>query len=127
MRINQFAPAEALYRKIVQKEIPASAEDVAAARGGLVMALVKQEHPLKAAEALQMVGLTLDDRGLLPDGKIADAPDEQLLQARVLGALNHHKLRGQAIQLMEALQPRNALAIEDRFFLARLPRRAARL
>ncbi len=38
----------------------------------------------------------------------------------MLGALNHHKLRGQAIQLMEALQPRNALAIEDRFFLARL-------
>ncbi len=100
--------------------MPVSPEDVAAARRGLTMALVKQEHPLKAAEALQLVGLTLDERGLMPDGKIADAADEQLLQAKVLGSLNHHKLRGQAIQIMEALQPKNALPIEDRFFLARL-------
>jgi tetratricopeptide (TPR) repeat protein len=120
MRIGRFAAAEMLYRKIVQKQIPVSAADEIAARRGLVMALVKQDHPLKAFEALQLVGLTLDDKGLLPDGKIADTTDEQLLQAKVLGSLNHHRLRGQAIKLMEALQPRNALPTEDRFFLARL-------
>jgi tetratricopeptide (TPR) repeat protein len=120
MRIGRFVAAEVLYRKMVEKQIPVSAEDASAARRGLVMALVKQEHPLKAAEALQLVGLTLDDKGLLPDGKIAETADEQLLQAKVLGSLNHHRLRGQAIKLIEGLQPRNTLAVEDRFFLARL-------
>jgi cellulose synthase operon protein C len=119
VRIHRFAAAEALYRKMVEKQIPVTAEDVTAARRGLAMALVKQDHRLKSVEALQLVGLTLDDRGLLPDGKIADSPDEQLLQAKVLGSLNHHKLRGQAIQIMESLQPRNVLSSDDRFFLAR--------
>jgi cellulose synthase operon protein C len=120
MRIARFAAAEALYRRMVEKQIPVSAEDVNAARRGLVMALVKQDHPLKAAEALHLVGLTLDDKGLLPDGKFSETPDEQLLQAKVLGSLNHHRLRGQAIKVMEALQPRIVLATEDRFLLARL-------
>ena len=67
-----------------------------------------------------LVGLTLDERGMIPDGKIADAFDEQLIQAKVLGTLNHHKLRAKAITLLEALQHRNALVADDQFFLARL-------
>lgn len=120
MRIARYAAAEPLYRKLVDKQIPVSGEDWAACRRGLALALVKQETPAKTAEALAMVGLTLDERGLLADGKITDSPDEQLLQAKVLGSLNHHKLRGQAIAMMEALQPRGILTPEDCFLLARL-------
>jgi tetratricopeptide (TPR) repeat protein len=42
------------------------------------------------------------------------------LQAKVLGALNHHRLREKAIALLDALNQKNVLTPEDRFFLARL-------
>jgi cellulose synthase operon protein C len=120
LRVNSFAQAEVLYRKIAEQRMPAAYEDITAARRGLALALVKQNLPKKSTEALLLVGLTLDDKGLAPDGKIADAYDEQLIQAKVLGTLNHHKLRGKAIALMEALQQKNALPADDQFLLARL-------
>src|SRR5260370_10235392 len=98
----------------------ATDEEVAAGRRGLALALVKQNRPQKSTEALRLVGLALDERGMLLDGKIADALDEQLIQAKVLGSLHHHRLRGKAIALLEALQPKNALSADDQFFLARL-------
>ncbi|HZZ81464.1 MAG TPA: hypothetical protein VFE62_23380, partial [Gemmataceae bacterium] len=120
LRIARFAPAEMLYRRIVQKEIPASDAEVAAARRGLAMALVGQQDYRKSTEALKLVGLSLDDKGLLVDNKLSESDDEQLLQAKVLGSLNHHKQRGVAITALEGLKQKNLLPIEDRFFLARL-------
>lgn len=120
LRVGSFGPAEAFYRKIVAKEVPASDGEVTAARRNLALALVKQNLAGKTAEALQLVGLALDERGLLPDGKIADSLDEQLMQAKVLGSLNHHKLRLKAITLLEGLQQKSALQPDDQFFLARL-------
>src|SRR5205085_1101962 len=101
MRVGRFSKAEALYRKIVEKQVITSDDDITAARRGLAVALVKQGHPQKMAQALHFVGLTLDEKGLVPDAKIAEAIDEQLVQAKVLGSLNHHRLRGKAITLLE--------------------------
>jgi tetratricopeptide (TPR) repeat protein len=120
LRVGSYAPAETLYRRLVERKMAATDEEVAAGRRGLALALVKQNRPQKTTEALRLVGLVLDERGMLPDGKIADALDEQLIQAKVLGSLNHHRLRGKAIALLEALQPKNALSADDQFFLARL-------
>src|SRR5262249_24744665 len=106
MRINHFARAEMLYRNVIRSKRPISDEQATAARRGLALALVKQNHPEKSTEALALVGLKLDEKGMLPDSKIADAYDEQLIQAKVLGTINHHKLRAKAIALLEALQHR---------------------
>jgi predicted Zn-dependent protease len=120
LRVGSYRAAEMLYRKVAERKIAATDDDVTAARRGLALALVKQNRPQKATEALQLVGIVLDDKGMLPDGKIAEGIDEQLIQAKVLGSLNHHKLRGKAITLLESLQQKNALAADDQFFLARL-------
>jgi Tfp pilus assembly protein PilF len=120
LRVNSFVQAETLYRKVAERQLPASDDDITASRRGLALALVKQNRPNKSAEALRLVGLILDDRGMLPDGKIADAFDEQLIQAKVLGSLHHHKLRGKAIALLEALKQKNGLNADDQFLLARL-------
>jgi tetratricopeptide (TPR) repeat protein len=120
LRAGSYPAAEALYRSIFEQKIAGSGDDVNAARHGLALALVKQNRPRKATEALQLVGLTLDDKGMLPDGKIAEEIDEQRIQAKVLGSLNHHKLRLKAIAILESLQLKNALPANDQFLLARL-------
>jgi predicted Zn-dependent protease len=120
LRVNSLIPAEKLYRKVAERQIPGSDEDVTAARRGLALALVRQNQPLKSAEALKAVGLTLDEKGLVPDSKIADAFDEKLIQAKVMGSIDHLKLRAKAVTMLEALQQRNALQADDLFFLARL-------
>jgi tetratricopeptide (TPR) repeat protein len=120
VRRDRPAAAEALYRKICERQVPASDQDVAAARRSLALTLARQNPALKSAEALRLVGLALDDKGLLPDGKIAEALEDQLLQAKVLGTLNHHRLRGKAIALMEAMHQKGVLSAEDQYFLARM-------
>jgi len=120
LRLSRFGLAEPRFRVILEGKLNPSEEDLAAARRGLTLALVKQNRPIKTAEALSLAGLTLDEKGLVADGKIAEAPDEQLLQAKVLGSLNHHRLRGKAIAILEGLLQKNTLRAEDQFYLARL-------
>lgn len=120
LRVGGLVHAETLYRKIVARQTAPSDDDVAAARRGLALALAKQNRPHKTVESLQLVGLALDEKGMLLDGKLAEPLDELLLQAKVLGSLNHHKLRSKAISILETLQQKNALNADDQFFLARL-------
>ncbi len=120
LRSNLLVGAETFYRKINDRALPAGDDDVRAARRGLALALVKQLQPEKKTEALALVGLSLDEQGVMPDAKITQAPDELLLQAKVLGSLNHHAMRGKAIALLESLQQTNALTAEDQFLLAQL-------
>lgn len=119
-RVKRPAEAEVLYRKAYERKIPVSDEEANAARRGLAVALARQPRPGKAAEALKLVALQVDEQGLLKDAKFAEMPDELLLQAKVLGLLNHHKLREKAIGLLESLQKKNLLGPDDRFSLARL-------
>lgn len=120
MRVARFGEAEKLYRKLAERRIRASEDDVNAARRGLALALVRQNRPAKTTEALQIVGLAVDDNGLAPNTKFADAQDEHLLQGKLLGTIAHHRLRGAAITQLDTLQKKNALPPEDQFLLARL-------
>lgn len=119
-RVGYFSNAESYYRKIHERQIKASDEEAALARSGLALALVKQAQMAKTTEALQLVGLTLDAKGQVPDAKLSDHPAERLLQAKVLGSIPHHRLRGKAITLLETIHQKNALSGDDQFFLARL-------
>src|SRR6185369_7720368 len=112
--------AETLYRKIHERKMSATADEQSMARRGLALALVKQAQPAKITEALSLVNLALDDKGLVADIKIAEAQEERLSQAKVLGSLAHYRARGKAIALLEGLQASNALSVDDQFLLARL-------
>jgi Tfp pilus assembly protein PilF len=120
VRVGQLAKADPLYRAVMTRKVSASDEEVAAARRGLALALVKVPHPATVAEALQLVGLKRDETGNIPETAISESLDEMLVQARVLGSLNHHRLRAQAVALLEGLQQKKLLQAEDQFFLARL-------
>ena len=120
VRVAHYAAAEPLYRQVMERKLPATEQDLTAARRGLAYVLAKQNQPLKTKEALELVGLSYDEKGAIPDGTIAEMADEQLIQAKVLGSLNHHRLRGKAIALLETMQQKNVLATEDQFFLARI-------
>ena len=119
-RLAGYAQAETLYRQVMERKLPANDQDVTAARRGLAHVLTGFHQPPKTKEALELVGLSYDEKGLVPDNAIAEARAEQIAQAKVLGSLNHHRLRGKAIAILEALQQRNALQAEDQFFLVRL-------
>lgn len=118
LRIGSFVSAEALFRKLSERQ--QSDADLTAARRGLALSLVKQRRPPKTAEALRLVGLTLDARGLVADNRLASDPIERLLQAKVLGSMNHHALRGKAIAVLESIHQKAPLVPDDQFFLARL-------
>ena len=120
LRMNRPGDAEALYRKVHERKFFASDDEFKFARRGLALSLARQQRPAKTAEALKLVGLSVDDKGLLIDTKFAEAFDESLLQAKVLGSFNHHRLREKAIALLETLHQKNLLNADDRFFLARL-------
>ena len=85
-RVNRPVEAEALYRKAYESRFQVTEAEFNAARRGLALALARQPRPDKTAEALKLVALNLDEKGLLKDTKFADAPEESLLQAKVLGA-----------------------------------------
>ncbi len=120
LRSGRLKEAQTQYRRLTGREMAASEQDVMRARRGLAQTLVRSGNPTQVAEALQLVGLSLDDKGGLAEGKRPDQPDEQLAQAQVLAALNNQRGRARAIALLEDLQLRRALQVEDQFLLARL-------
>jgi tetratricopeptide (TPR) repeat protein len=120
MRTGRFQEAESLYRAVVERKNSVHDEESNVSRRGLALALVKQNRPAKTAEALRLAGLALDNKGLLIESKLAATPEEQLLQAKVLGSLNHHRLRGKAIDILESLLQKNHLRPDDQFYLTRL-------
>lgn len=119
-RMGRPIEAELLFRRIAERTIPADDEEITFARRGLALALAKRNQPASISEALTLVGLTRDDNGKVPDEKIAESIDEQLVQAKVLASIQHHRLQGKAIALLETLNKKNALVAEDQFLLARL-------
>src|ERR1041385_1551665 len=116
LRVSAFAEAEALYRPLYEKKPAPSEDDARAAKRGLAIALVQQHRPHKTREALQLAGLTVNEQGIAQEPKLPSADADRLLQARVLGALHHHRLRLKAIAILEPLHAKNALHAEDQLF-----------
>ncbi len=120
LRLGKPRDAEPILRRLLDGKLGADEADVTAARRGLALVLARSGDPRRLPEALQLVGLALDDAGNLADAAMPAAPDAQLAQARVLAALGSHALRARAIDRMEQLHARQLLPIEDQYQLARL-------
>lgn len=120
IRTGRPREAEPLYRRIVRRQVPAGAADLAHARHGLALALARGGSAKAQPEALQLVGLSLDEAGNVPEAQLATAPADRLMQAKVLAALPSHRLRARAISVLEGLHQKQLLGADDRFLLAHL-------
>lgn len=120
IRTGRPREAEPLYRRIVRRQVPAGAADLAHARHGLALALARSGSPKAQPEALQLVGLSLDEKGGIPETQLAATPADRLIQAKVLAALPSHRLRGRAIGILEGMQQKQLLSHADQFLLAQL-------
>ncbi len=113
--------AEELLRKIVKRQVEASAEDVAWARRGLALILSGNSDNASFCEALTLVGLQLDANGRLPHEMPPDVNTEnQRTRARVLAAQTKRSFREKAIEMLEALAASGSLTPDDLYVLALL-------
>ena len=120
LRAGKPRDAESVYRKLLEGDLRPGDADVLAARRGLALALARVGSPRAVPEALRLVGLALDASERLDASTLAAAPDSRLAQARVLAALPNHALRAKAIEVLDAMQEKQALPVEDQYQLARL-------
>jgi tetratricopeptide (TPR) repeat protein len=122
LRWLQPQAAEPLLRRIIDKKVSATEDDVAWAQLGLAVALATRgDHP-SFVEALSLVGLKRDDAGRLTEEKGAgeDTIERRRAQAHVLATRASRTLRGKAIELLEGLDARQGLPPGDRLLLSQL-------
>jgi len=114
--------AEPLLRRLAYGEWPnAPTSDVLWARRALALVLASGTDYQRFTEALDLVGLKLDDRGrLLPEQARETSTENLRTQARVLASQNQKQFRLRAIQLLEDLSRSRALLPDDEFLLANL-------
>jgi cellulose synthase operon protein C len=112
-RSGRLRDAVLHYRRLMDRKLAGTEQDVARARRGLALSLAAGGKAEQIAEALKLVGLNRD-------ASPAESVEEQLAQARVLAALNTHPMRTRAIALLETLQQKRALGVDDQFLLANL-------
>src|SRR5579875_1663881 len=122
---NKFTAAEPLLRAIVQKRVKnPSVEDVNWARWHLALVLASSTDYGRFREALDLVGLKLDDNGHLvrnAERERSESSDNRRFQARVLAAqASHRPFRQRARELLEEIEQAKALPADDRFILAML-------
>jgi len=117
IRTGRVPDAEPILRHLAKST---NSEDAAWARRNLSLVLVAGGNVKNAAEALQVVGVTLDAAGAILEEKETDSPEDLLARAKVLALQQRKTLRTRAIALLEGLQKKNALAPEDQFLLAQL-------
>jgi tetratricopeptide (TPR) repeat protein len=122
---NQLVEAEPLLRDIVEKRVKdPSPEDVNWARWHLALVLASGTDYGRFREAIDLVGLRLDNNGQLirnAERERADGTDTRRFQARVLASQSgHRQFRQRARELLEELERNNALLPDDRFILAML-------
>jgi len=123
MRIALPRDAEPLLRKILDGAVRGSDTDRAWSRRGLAMVLVAGTQFHQYAEALQLVGLQIDDAGKVVETRkpaTEELAEELRARARVLAAQKTRGLRARAITLLEDLDSRQMLFADDRFLLVQL-------
>ncbi len=122
---SKLAEAEPLLRDIVEKRVKnPSTEDVNWARWHLALVLAGSTDYGRFREALELVGLKLDNNGqLIRDAELerSDSSDNRRFQARVLASqAAHRQFRQRARELLEEMERSKALPSDDRFILAML-------
>ena len=93
LRAGKPREAEPHYRLLLEGKLAVAEDDVIAARRGLALTLARLGDGRRRAEALQLVGLSVDAGGKLDETTIGKSLDVRLAQARVLTALPSHALR----------------------------------
>jgi tetratricopeptide (TPR) repeat protein len=121
LRWLQPQAAEPLLRRIVDRKVKATAEDVTWARQGLAVVLAAHGDYSSFLEALALVGLKLEDGQLAEDGQGSEnSIERRRARAHVLATRDRRALRGKAIELLEELDRQQGLYAGDRFLLAQL-------
>jgi tetratricopeptide (TPR) repeat protein len=118
VRAGRSAGAEPHLRRILDRKLAVSDQDVGWARRSLALVLAEGDH------ARFPEGLSLDAAGKVVPANQPPADDpleEQRAQARVLATQKRrHLLRTKAIALLVDLHRRQALTPEDQFLLSQL-------
>jgi tetratricopeptide (TPR) repeat protein len=122
---DKLVEAEPLLRDIIEGRVRnASDDDVAWARRHLALVLAKGNDYGRFREALDLVGLKLDNKGQIvrqTERERTDSSDVRRYQARVLASQSVHRpFRKRACELLEELERHKALPPDDRFVLGML-------
>jgi tetratricopeptide (TPR) repeat protein len=120
IRSGQVSEAEPILRKVIDRQLGATAADAAWARRALALALIGRGDYQKA---FPLIGLRLETDGRISESPIApedDPTDEQRIRAQVLATQMWREPRKKAITLLEELGRRRALLPDDQFLLAQL-------
>lgn len=124
VRGGQLDEAERYLRRLSERQLPATEEDVAWARRNLAWVRAATGGREGLTEALTLVGLRLDSAGkVLPPDRNLPAEQyrqEQHARARVLAVHNRRAFRRQAIAILEELNKEESLAADDLYLLAQL-------
>jgi tetratricopeptide (TPR) repeat protein len=127
LRLGKFDLAEATLRRVLQGKVPAATgEDRDWARRGLALTLANGTDFVRFREALELVGLPLDEKGRLPRDPNPKLQNVELIrtQARVLATQPQNSYRGRAIELFERLDKAQSLNDDDKLMLALLQERS---
>ncbi|HTU19173.1 MAG TPA: hypothetical protein VMG10_14025 [Gemmataceae bacterium] len=122
---GKLAEAETLLRDLVDKRVKnLSTEEGNWARWHLALVLAGGGDYGRFREALDLVGLKLDDNGHLvrdAERERGDSSDNRRFQARVLASqAAHRQFRQRARELLEEIEQSKALPSDERFILAML-------
>ncbi len=123
LRAGDLDNAEVSLRRVLQGKVSsAKTEDRDWARRGLALTLANGNDFKRFREALDLVGLALDEKGRLPRDNPKERINTEMLrtQARVLATQPQLSYRGRAIDLFERLDRSQTLNDEDRLMLAML-------
>jgi tetratricopeptide (TPR) repeat protein len=124
MRTGLTEQAQPLLDMILQRKISVVDADIAWARRARAVILADGSNFCKFRQALELIGMKLDDRTgravevSAPPGRERDATWRA--RARVLAAQNMGVQRQQAIELLGELESRGRLEPDDRYLLAEL-------
>ena len=119
LRIGHILEAKTLLERFAKGEMTKASEaDVEWARRALATVLASSTNYNDFRQALELVGLQLDDNGVLapePDAGREESVDLRRARARVLATQPQRQFRTRAIQMLEGLQPPDS---DDLFILA---------
>ena len=122
MTANRLTLAEPLLRRLAKSEIRGTVPaDIDWARRNLALLLAGGTSYARFSEALELVGLQLDEAGNLPKELPATTNTEmRRTRARVLAAQNQKQYRQHAIKILDEMSRAKALTPDDEFVLAML-------
>jgi tetratricopeptide (TPR) repeat protein len=123
MRTGNLKAAQPLLQQIVERKLEVTNDDVTWAKSGLALALVLNHDYQNLPQALALVGLRVEKNGDLVETEegARDRTVEGLrARARVLSMQTRTQARAKAVGILEDLNRRQALSLDDQFLLAQL-------